>query len=298
MSDYIQTALITGAGNGIGRATAIALAKSGRKVSCADIKMDDAQRTADAIMQHGVTAHAVIADVGSISEIEAMIKETLSVCGSLDIIVNNAGVTRAAYIMDLTEEDWDRIHRVNAKGVFFCLQVLNSHWFHVDDHNFGLIIDPLPIWLRLLDGIFFIDFFPLNGTDSLWWIMIIHTSIVDALRAMGFVLVISMIYDIVEDSQINTGRRDEGVFMSGPNLIQKILSGFGIFLLGIVMQLFGFDNTNMSQTEIAQPIRELVIFQSIIGPILSLAGIFCLLLYNITREKFHRAIDHLGFRDN
>ena len=47
MSDYIQTALITGAGNGIGRATAIALAKSGRKVSCADIKMDDAQRTAE-----------------------------------------------------------------------------------------------------------------------------------------------------------------------------------------------------------------------------------------------------------
>ena len=107
-----------------------------------------------------------------------------------------------------------------------------------------------------------------------------------------------MIYDIVEDSQINTGRRDEGVFMSGPNLIQKILSGFGIFLLGIVMQLFGFDNTNMSQTEIAQPIRELVIFQSIIGPILSLAGIFCLLFYNITREKFHRAIDDLGYRDN
>ena len=57
--------------------------------------------------------------MGSISEIEAMIKETLSVCGSLDIIVNNAGITRAAYIMDLTEEDWDRIHRVNAKGFSF-----------------------------------------------------------------------------------------------------------------------------------------------------------------------------------
>ena len=122
MSDYIQTALITGAGNGIGRATAIALAQSGRKVSCADIKMDDAQRTADAIEQQGGNAYAVSADVGSISDIEAMMKETLSVYGSLDIIVNNAGITRAAYIMDLTEEDWDRIHRVNAKGVFFCLQ--------------------------------------------------------------------------------------------------------------------------------------------------------------------------------
>ena len=47
----------------------------------------------------------------------------MSVFGSLDIIVNNAGVTRAADIMELTEDDWDRIHRVNAKGVFFCLQV-------------------------------------------------------------------------------------------------------------------------------------------------------------------------------
>ena len=74
MSDYIQTALVTGAGNGIGRATAIALAKSGRKVSCADIKMDDAQRTADAIMQQGGTAHAVSADVGQSLKL-AMIKK-------------------------------------------------------------------------------------------------------------------------------------------------------------------------------------------------------------------------------
>ena len=48
--------------------------------------------------------------------------ETIARFGSIDVLVNNAGVTRRAYIMDLTEEDWDRIHRVNAKGVFFCLQ--------------------------------------------------------------------------------------------------------------------------------------------------------------------------------
>jgi NAD(P)-dependent dehydrogenase (short-subunit alcohol dehydrogenase family) len=51
-----------------------------------------------------------------------MIARTVAELGRLDIIVNNAGVTRAAPIMDLTEADWDRIHRVNAKGVFFCLQ--------------------------------------------------------------------------------------------------------------------------------------------------------------------------------
>src|SRR5260370_22558304 len=51
-----------------------------------------------------------------------MVARTIAELGRLDIIVNNAGVTRYAQIMDLTEADWDRIHRVNAKGVFFCLQ--------------------------------------------------------------------------------------------------------------------------------------------------------------------------------
>ena len=85
--------------------------------------------------------------------------------------------------------------------------------------------------------------------------------------------------------------------MSGPNLIQKFFWIWN-FSFRYSHATFGFDNTNMSQIEIEQPIRELVIFQSIIGPILSLAGIFCLLFYNITREKFHRAIDDLGYRDN
>ena len=161
----------------------------------------------------------------------------------------------------------------------------------------GLLIDPLPIWLRLLDDVFIIALFPSNGSDLLWWVMIVHTSIVDALRAMGFVLVISMIYDIVEDSQITTGRRDEGVFMSGPNLIQKILSGFGIFILGIVMQFIGFDGNNLSAEEVQTPIKNLVIFQSVIGPILSLAGITCLFFYNITRDKFNSAIIDLGYKD-
>ena len=161
----------------------------------------------------------------------------------------------------------------------------------------GLLIDPLPIWLRLLDDVFIIALFPSNGSDLLWWVMIVHTSIVDALRAMGFVLVISMIYDIVEDSQMTTGRRDEGVFMSGPNLIQKILSGFGIFILGIVMQFIGFDGNNLSAEEVQTPIKNLVIFQSVIGPILSLAGITCLFFYNITRDKFNSAIIDLGYKD-
>jgi NAD(P)-dependent dehydrogenase (short-subunit alcohol dehydrogenase family) len=65
---------------------------------------------------------ALQADVGNLQDIDRMVRQAIATFGQVDILVNNAGVTRRAYIMDLTEEDWDRIHRVNAKGVFFCLQ--------------------------------------------------------------------------------------------------------------------------------------------------------------------------------
>jgi NAD(P)-dependent dehydrogenase (short-subunit alcohol dehydrogenase family) len=117
-----QVALVTGAGQGIGRASALALAEAGAHVVVADIARQHAEATTEAItsMQH--RALAVQADVGDLRDIDRMIRETLDKFGQIDILVNNAGVTRRADIMELTEEDWDRIHRVNAKGVFFCLQ--------------------------------------------------------------------------------------------------------------------------------------------------------------------------------
>jgi NAD(P)-dependent dehydrogenase (short-subunit alcohol dehydrogenase family) len=117
-----QIALVTGAGSGIGRACANALAEAGASVVCADINAAAAQATADGIAAGQGRAVAVSADVGDLRQIDNMVKQALAVFGQIDIVVNNAGVTRSADIMDLTEADWDRIHRVNAKGVFFCLQ--------------------------------------------------------------------------------------------------------------------------------------------------------------------------------
>jgi NAD(P)-dependent dehydrogenase (short-subunit alcohol dehydrogenase family) len=72
--------------------------------------------------QRNVALWAVQADVGDLRDIDRMARQALAAFGQIDILVNNAGVTRRADIMELTEEDWDRIHWVNAKGVFFCLQ--------------------------------------------------------------------------------------------------------------------------------------------------------------------------------
>ena len=117
-----QVVLVTGAGNGIGAGIVQAMAAAGAHVVCADIDLDAAQRSADAAAQQSVKSLALTADVGDVGAIEAMLDAAMERFGRLDVIVNNAGVTRKAYIMDLTEADWDRIHRVNAKGVFFCLQ--------------------------------------------------------------------------------------------------------------------------------------------------------------------------------
>jgi len=117
-----QVALVTGAGQGIGKAAAMALAAAGAHVVVADIDQQKAEATADAILARQKKALAVQADVGDLAEIDRMVRQTLDRFGQIDVLLNNAGVTRRADIMDLTEADWDRIHRVNAKGVFFCLQ--------------------------------------------------------------------------------------------------------------------------------------------------------------------------------
>jgi NAD(P)-dependent dehydrogenase (short-subunit alcohol dehydrogenase family) len=98
------------------------MAAEGATVAAADIDLAAAQRTADQAAGNARRAIAVEADCGDVASIDAMVTRAVADLGRLDIIVNNAGVTRYAYIMDLTEADWDRIHRVNAKGVFFCLQ--------------------------------------------------------------------------------------------------------------------------------------------------------------------------------
>jgi len=117
-----RVAIVTGAGNGIGRATALALAQAGAHVVAVDVDAGAAKGAADAMAALGRRSLALDTDVGDLASIDQMVQHVMATFGRIDVLVNNAGVTRRAYIMDLTEADWDRIMRVNAKGVFFCLQ--------------------------------------------------------------------------------------------------------------------------------------------------------------------------------
>jgi NAD(P)-dependent dehydrogenase (short-subunit alcohol dehydrogenase family) len=119
-----RVALVTGAGRGIGAACAEALAKAGAAVVVADIDAALAATVAETLTAAGHRCLPVAADCGSLVDIERMVAAAIGAYGAIDILVNNAGVTRRVDIMDITEADWDRIHRVNAKGVFFCLQAV------------------------------------------------------------------------------------------------------------------------------------------------------------------------------
>ena len=119
MKIHQQVAIVTGAAKGIGASISRALAAAGARVVCADI---DGKAAGNIAKELGGDCMPLTVDVGDVESIETMLDQTMEKFGQLNTIVNNAGVTRSAYIMDLTESDWDRIHQVNARGVFFCLQ--------------------------------------------------------------------------------------------------------------------------------------------------------------------------------
>lgn len=120
-----KTALITGGGSGIGRATAICLAQSGAEVVVADINLGNAQATTREIQDLGGKALAVGVDVADWSGVEAMAQEALNAFQKVDILVNNAGITGAsALLVKSTKEDWDRVFAVHVGGTFHCTRHL------------------------------------------------------------------------------------------------------------------------------------------------------------------------------
>jgi len=119
-----QVAIVTGAGRGIGRATALELAKLGADIVIAEQDQNGADTTAKLVKDVGRRAAVIPTDVTKRADLTQMAERTKSQFGRIDILVNNAGIYRAAATLDVTEEHWDAIMTINAKAVFFASQAV------------------------------------------------------------------------------------------------------------------------------------------------------------------------------
>jgi NAD(P)-dependent dehydrogenase (short-subunit alcohol dehydrogenase family) len=118
-----KIALVTGGGSGIGRATALILAREGAKIMIADYVPEGGDRTVKLIKEKGGEASFVPTDVAIPSQVEAMVNKTVETYGRIDCAFNNAGIEgRMANTAEATEENFDRIIAINLKGVWLCMK--------------------------------------------------------------------------------------------------------------------------------------------------------------------------------
>ncbi|CAG9609093.1 3-ketoacyl-ACP reductase [Pseudoneobacillus rhizosphaerae] len=114
-----KVALITGAGRGIGRATAIAFAQEGIHVGLVGRTLENLQQVAEQLKQYGVKVAIAAANVADLDSITAAVESIRDELGAIDILVNNAGISKFGNFMDLTPEEWTNIIDVNVKGVYY-----------------------------------------------------------------------------------------------------------------------------------------------------------------------------------
>ncbi len=117
-----KTAVVTGAGSGIGRAAAALFAREGAAVAAVDLDAGAAKDAAAEITAAGGTALAVVANVADRLQVAAAFEQIRNEYQRVDVLYNNAGVNSAGSVIDATEDDWDRSFAVNAKGTYLCSQ--------------------------------------------------------------------------------------------------------------------------------------------------------------------------------
>jgi NAD(P)-dependent dehydrogenase (short-subunit alcohol dehydrogenase family) len=117
-----KVAIVTGAGQGIGYATARRFAEEGAKVVVAEIHAETVETTTRDLMGMGAEALAYRVDVGDTCQTRQMVMDVVKHFGRIDILVNNAGVSSKSSVLEVTPDEWDWLQRVNQRGLFFCLQ--------------------------------------------------------------------------------------------------------------------------------------------------------------------------------
>ncbi len=138
-----KTAIVTGAGQGIGRATALKLAQEGADVAVVEIDSDTGAQTAKEVEGTGRKAMAISIDVSEQRQVRKMVSQVLSQWGEIDILVNNAGFDRGGSLLKLKEEDWDAVLGVHLKGTLNCIQAVAPHMI---EKQYGKIVNVSSIW--------------------------------------------------------------------------------------------------------------------------------------------------------
>jgi NAD(P)-dependent dehydrogenase (short-subunit alcohol dehydrogenase family) len=133
-----KVALITGAGQGMGKAVAITLGQQGAQIAVNDRNKDATEETASELQKLGIQAIAVPADVTQKSDVLNMIQKTTDHFGTLHILINNAGILYPTKVIDIPEDEWDRVIDVNLKGTFLCSQAILPT---LQKNNWGRIVN-------------------------------------------------------------------------------------------------------------------------------------------------------------
>jgi len=119
-----KTALVTGAGRGIGAAIALRLAREGADVVVVDIDGVLAEAVAEQLRHHGASSLGLQVDVASADQVDQMVKAAMQHFGKIDILVNNAGINLVKPMLQMTEREWDRLFEVNLKSYWLCARAI------------------------------------------------------------------------------------------------------------------------------------------------------------------------------
>ena len=158
-----------------------------------------------------------------------------------------------------------------------------------------IFIGPLPLVLRLIDPYFEFQTFPSNGTDAIWYILMIHAAFAAALGSLGFIFIGSMAMEIVEDIQVETGRREEGLLGTVNSFIHKLIGAGGVLIAGFIVSYAGFDDTSSEELLYGTVINKFALIHVVIGFILPLFSTLLILFYSIDRKEHLDNVSDLGY---
>jgi 3-oxoacyl-[acyl-carrier protein] reductase len=133
-----QIAIVTGAGSGIGRASALALAAEGARVVVADCRVDAAEAVRKKILSKGGQALAVMVDVADPESVGKLVETTLGAFGQIHVLMNSAGIIDRRPMIEMSDQEWHRVLGVNLHGTFYCCRAVGRH---MAERRYGRIIN-------------------------------------------------------------------------------------------------------------------------------------------------------------